>query len=141
LGLQKTIITTSMTNILIRKATINDLHNLQTISAQTFTETFADVNTEEDMIKYLEDNFNARQLSSELENPDSAFYLAIMDHTVVGYLKLNFGQAQTDVKDPHAMEIERIYVLKAFHNKKIGKRLFGEALTFANEKQDRKSVV
>jgi len=77
-----------MTSILIRKATIADLHKLQQISAQTFSETFSAENSDEDMKKYLEDNFNDEQLSKELNNPDSEFYLAAIGLKVVAYLKL-----------------------------------------------------
>jgi diamine N-acetyltransferase len=122
-----------MTSILIRKATIADLHKLQQISAQTFSETFSAENSDEDMKKYLEDNFNDEQLSKELNNPDSEFYLAAIGLKVVAYLKLNYRHAQTEVKDLNALEIERIYVLKDFQSKKIGRHLFEKALSLANQ--------
>ena len=44
--------------IKIRKANSNDLEVLQTIGKQTFSETFATRNTEENLNKYLEDGFS-----------------------------------------------------------------------------------
>jgi ribosomal protein S18 acetylase RimI-like enzyme len=54
-----------------------------------------------------------------------------MDQNVIGYLKLNFGASQTDLKDNNALEIERIYVLREFHGRKIGQLLFDKAIEVA----------
>jgi len=47
---------------------------------------------------------------------------------------LNFGQAQTEVKDNKALEIERIYVLKEFQGKKVGQLLYEKAMQIAIQK-------
>jgi ribosomal protein S18 acetylase RimI-like enzyme len=56
-----------------------------------------------------------------------------MAQKVIGYLKLNFGASQTELKDKNALEIERIYVLKEFHGKKVGQLLFDKAIEIAKE--------
>ena len=122
-----------MSKIKIKKATIFDLETIQEISKQTFIETFAEVNTPENMDNYIQKNFNKEQIASEINNRDSVFYLAIFDNETVGYLKLNFGKAQTESFNEHALEIHRIYVLKAFHGKKIGQLLLDEALKIAQQ--------
>lgn len=122
-----------MYTIQIRKATISDLEIIQEISKQTFIETFAEVNTVENMENYIRENSNATQLASEINNRESLFYLATIDTEAVGYLKLNFGNAQTEIHNPQAMEIQRIYVLKAFHGKKIGQVLLNEAIKIGQQ--------
>ena len=122
-----------MTPIKIRKAAVSDLEDLQAISIQTFIETFAAVNTAENLANYIQENLNLDQLSSEMHNPDSCFYLARLENEIVGYLKINFGHAQTEKHNPNAMEIQRIYVSEAFHGKKIGQLLLDEALKMANQ--------
>ena len=106
----------------------NDVSRLQEISRKTFKEAFSSVNTEENMAKYLEETLSVAKLSLELENDNSAFYFASVDNKTIGYLKLNFGTSQTDIKDPLATEIERIYVLKAYQGKNVGQLLFEKAL-------------
>ncbi len=123
-----------MTNIDIRKGTITDLSVLQNIGRQTFSETFAGGNTEANMKKYLEEGFSDEKLTTELNNPDSEFYFAFQENEVIGYLKINHGQSQTELKDESAMEIERIYVLKDFHGKNIGQLLFEKAIELATQK-------
>lgn len=122
-----------MNAIEIRKATISDLEIIQEISKQTFIETFAEVNTVENMEKYIRENSNATQLTSEINNRESLFYLATIDTQLIGYLKLNFGNAQTEIHNPQSMEIQRIYVLKAFHGKKIGQVLLNEAIKIGQQ--------
>ena len=46
----------------IRKLDITDLENLQKISIITFRETFEEVNTKEDMQKYLDENLKRKYL-------------------------------------------------------------------------------
>ncbi|WP_026729881.1 GNAT family N-acetyltransferase [Flavobacterium denitrificans] len=122
-----------MNTLKITKATLNDIEKLQNIGRQTFYETFAEVNLEENMAKYLEKSFATEKLASELKNESSYFYLAEIDEKVIGYLKLNTGNAQTENQDKNALEIERIYVAKEFHGKNVGQELYVQALKMAKE--------
>lgn len=120
--------------ISIVKANINDVDQLQKIGRQTFYETFSGSNTEENMKSYLDEGFSDEKLKAELGNENSAFYFAIFEDTVIGYLKLNFGASQTELKDEKALEIERIYVVKEFQGKKVGQILYDKAIEIAEQK-------
>ncbi|TRX22097.1 GNAT family N-acetyltransferase [Flavobacterium franklandianum] len=122
-----------MNPIKIRKATISDLEIIQEISRQTFIETFAEVNTPENIKNYIQENFNSEQVALEINNRESAFYLAILDYETIAYLKINFGNAQTEIHSSQSMEIHRIYVLKKFHGKKIGQILLNEAIKIGQQ--------
>ena len=122
-----------MNEIVISKIGIEQINQLQQIGRQTFSETFAESNSAENIAKYLEEAYSHEKLSAELNDQNSLFYFAMMDHNVIGYLKLNKGGSQTEVKDNDALEIERIYVLKEFHGKKVGQLLFDKAITIAKE--------
>lgn len=123
-----------MGNIEIKKVTIDDLDQLQQIGRQTFYETFASGNTEENMNKYLDEAFSVAKLTTELNDKNSEFYFATLDNDVIGYLKINFGQSQTELQDDKAVEIERIYVLKEFHGKNVGQLLYDKAISIARQK-------
>jgi diamine N-acetyltransferase len=122
-----------MHNIKIKRVTLNDIDQLQQIGRQTFSETFSEGNTEENMKKYLEEGFSVEKLTTELQNRNSEFYFATVNGNVIGYLKLNFGASQTELKDDKALEIERIYVLKEFHGKKVGQLLYEQAMQIAKQ--------
>lgn len=104
---------------------------LQAISKQTFYETFAPVNTEENMKRYMEESFSIEKLTEELKNPNSSFYFAVLNGEEIGYLKLNTGASQTELKDNTAVEIERIYVVQEYHGKKVGQILYEKAIQVA----------
>jgi ribosomal protein S18 acetylase RimI-like enzyme len=122
-----------MENIEIKKVTPDEIIQLQEIGRQTFFETFSGGNTEENMKKYLEESFSSERLMSELTDTNSVFYFALEGKKVIGYLKLNYGQSQTELKDSKALEIERIYVLKEFHGKKVGQILYEKAIQIARQ--------
>lgn len=124
-----------MNEIEIIKIDINDIKALQQIGRQTFAETFGESNSPGNMAKYLEKAYADEKLSEELNNPNSVFYFAKADSQVIGYLKLNFGVSQTELKDNTALEIERIYVTKEYHGKKVGQLLYDKAIEVAKEKQ------
>ena len=118
----------------IRKINIEDLETLRNLSIQTFKETFDEVNTEENMQKYLLEKLSIEKLKTELENVNSEFYFAENNDEILGYLKLNFKDAQTEKLEENHFEIERIYVLKAFLGQKIGQILFDKAIEIGREK-------
>ena len=122
-----------MENIIIKRVTPHEIDQLQRISKQTFSETFAVDNTAENMKKYLEEGFSVEKLTAELNDENAAFYFATVDDKVVGYLKVNFGPAQTELKDDSSLEIERIYVLKEFHGKRVGQLLYEKAIQMARQ--------
>ena len=108
---------------------------LQQIGRQTFSETFAESNSAQNMAKYLEEAYSFEKLNEELNNPNSFFYFAMLDKKVIGYLKLNMGVSQTELKDNDALEIERIYVLNDFNGKKVGQLLFDKTIEIAKAQQ------
>lgn len=123
-----------MNTISIIPITSSDVLALQKISKQTFIEAFTDANTPEDMELFLAKHFESQKLLRELEEKDSLFYFAqTAEGQPVGYLKLNIGQAQSEFQTADALEIERIYVLQAFHGKKVGQILMEKSLQVAKE--------
>jgi ribosomal protein S18 acetylase RimI-like enzyme len=123
-----------MQTIIIRKVTTEHINELQNIGKLTFTETFASENSAENMKSYLEEGFSLKKLKEELMDENAEFYFAEINQEVIGYLKVNIGQSQTEIKDHNSLEIERIYVLKKFHGKKIGQLLYDKAIELAKEK-------
>ena len=123
-----------MANIEIKRVTLSDIDQLQKIGRQTFQETFSALNSEENMKNYLEEGFSNEKLTAELSEKNSEFYFASLDGEIIGYLKINFGDSQTELKDSKALEIERIYVSKEFHGKSVGQLLCDRAIQVAQQK-------
>lgn len=123
-----------MSQFEIEKVTPKDILKLQLIGRKTFQETFSESNSEENMKNYLQEGFAIDKLATELNDTNSEFYFALHENDVIGYLKINFGASQTELKDRKALEIERIYVTQEYHGKNVGKLLYDQAIQIAKLK-------
>ena len=113
----------------------DDDQTLLDISYQTFYESFGPpINTEEDIQDYLSKHFTLEQINKELQNSNSEFYFAVLETQIVGYIKVNYGNAQTENIAGNTLEIERIYVIEGLRGKKIGLSLLEKALVLAQQK-------
>ena len=82
---------------------------------------------------YLEERFNVQQLTDELYDEYSEFYFILIGEELAGYIKINYGTSQTELKNEKGLEIERIYVLNKFKGNKAGKALYEKAVQRAKE--------
>lgn len=119
----------------LKECTLADLHELQKISIETFTETFKDQNSPEHLNAYLKKAYNLSQLEQELANPSSQFFLIHFNQEVAGYLKVNTGEAQSEEMGDDSLEVERIYVKKKFQKHGLGKQLLNKAMEIAINQQ------
>ncbi len=117
----------------IKKCNIVDLQTHQEISIVTFYVAFKDQNSPESMNAYLESAFNLNQLEKELTNISSQFYFVIFHNEIVGYLKLNTGDAQSEKMGDESLEIERIYLKSKVQKNGLGKLLINKAIEIARE--------
>ncbi|RRK10884.1 GNAT family N-acetyltransferase [Lactiplantibacillus garii] len=116
-----------------RLLTVADVQALQTISIETFTDTFAAQNTAANMRAYLDEAYNLPTLTAELETTDTRFYFVERDHEPLGYLKLNVNEAQSEKMGPDALEIERIYIRPAFKHQGLGSAFIKQAIELAKQ--------
>lgn len=115
----------------LKQCTLDDLGELATITTETFITAFEDQNNPDEFEIYINKAFNHKQLTKELNNPDTAFYFVHDNSKIVGYMKLNIGAAQTDIKSEEALEIERIYVVSEYQGRKVGGWMIEEIIKIA----------
>ena len=121
----------------LHKCSIHDLEPVQRIARETFISSFAEKNDPVDFQAYMEKAFSETQIRKELLHPDSDFYLVRSEGVNVGYLKLNFSIAQTDIRDAESCELERIYVRLSYQGMGIGKWMLDRAMELAGQKGKR----
>jgi ribosomal protein S18 acetylase RimI-like enzyme len=117
----------------IRPCQMSDLETLRTIGYETYDDTFRAMNTAETMDRYLAEAFDRQRLAAELANPHSRFFFLYAEDELAGYLKVNDTPAQSDLHDPESLEIERIYVRKAYKGQGLGRQMMAYALGLAVE--------
>ncbi|WP_207696706.1 hypothetical protein DOK67_0001989 [Enterococcus sp. DIV0212c] len=112
----------------IQKITVEDLATLKALSIKTFTDTFVQENTPEDLKNYLAQAYTDEKLTSELQNKHSEFYFIYSNEELAGYLKININDAQTETIGEDTLEIERIYIDSNFKRLGLGKMLYNKAI-------------
>ena len=117
--------------VTIIRAQETDIPALSNLCADTFRETFSHDNTEEELQAFFDEAYNHDVLKRELDHDESETYLAYVDDVLAGYLKVNWGDAQTESELENAFEVQRLYVLKEYHGQGVGKALFEKALRIA----------
>jgi diamine N-acetyltransferase len=122
----------------IKPCTIDDILVLETISYETFNDTFKDQNSPENMNAYLEKAFNVKQLEKELSIVSSQFFFVYFNHEVAGYLKVNTLDSQSENMGEDSLEIERIYIRTKFQKLGLGKYLINKAIEIAKEQEKNK---
>ena len=127
---------------------LSQVHLLQDVAIRTYQETFSDSNSEALLQQYYKESLSIEKLSAQLQNNRSEFYFIYTtsdasegtsedisetapkntEAKLAGFLKLNVDDAQTDIFDTEALEVEKIYILKDFLAQGLGKKLISFAV-------------
>jgi diamine N-acetyltransferase len=120
--------------IVIREATTADAALIADLSRQTFYDTFAAANTEEDMAQFLNEQFTPDALMAEVGAPGNIFLLAYEGETPAGYARLR--ETKADVAE-NKIEIARLYATIEMIGKGVGKALMQACIDLAKQQQKR----
>jgi len=121
-------------NIQIRIAGPRDGELIADLSRRTFYDSFAAVNTKENMDEFLNVQFTRESLIAEVGAPDNIFLLAYLDDTVAGYARLLDKGSPKEMGHIPSIEVVRIYSEQAAIGKGVGKALMKAAIDTAIEK-------
>jgi len=117
----------------IRRAQLEDANLLAELGAQTFSETFTEDNTPENMVAYLASSFNVQSLTAELADPLSIFLIADVDRQEAGYAKIRSGEPPSGVEGKKPIELVRLYVLQKWLGRGVGQALMQRCIDEARE--------
>ena len=120
-------------SVFTREAKPEDAETIGKVAAQTFTETFEWYNTAENMRDYNESHFKPHHILKEIEDKNSILYVALINDEIIGYAKLKSSETPKELGNVTSIEIERLYVKKEFHDKKVGLALMNTCLEKAKE--------
>ena len=123
----------SVSEITIRAAVVQDVLQLRDLSRSTFYETYADQNTADDIRMHMQQTFSIEKLTSEIEDPGNAFFIAAMGDKMIGYAKLRTSKPLPKAPATPAIELERIYVAKASQGLKAGDALMHECIEYGKK--------
>lgn len=114
-----------MDNIVhIRKATNEDYAVIAALGKKTFTETYSETGNNVAVQEYIEKKLSAANIREELNDSRAWFYIGFVNNEPVAFTKLRHDRAAKGLAaDKKAIEIEHLYVLKAYQGFKVGKEM------------------
>ena len=122
-------------DLTIRYATREDARLIADIRNQTFYETFASSNKEEDMDKFLNEQFTKGKLMMEVGAPENIFLLAFEGDVVAGYVKLRESRSPVALGSASSLEIARLYTMTNMIGKGVGSLMMQKCIDIAIERQ------
>lgn len=105
----------AVTTALIRPAAVADAGILADLGARTFRETFADICSAADLEAYVAGAYGEAIQAAELADPDRPGLVLEVDGLPAGFVQMRFGHREPCVPGLRPAELQRIYVLRAYH--------------------------
>ena len=117
----------------LRTATPDDAAALAALAEHTFRDTFAAMNTAEDMDRHCRQSYGASIQAAEIADPARVTLVCetLISKTageLVAYAQLRWGKAPACVKGQAPGEIQRLYVASAWHGKGLAQQLMQACL-------------
>ena len=121
-------------HVSIRAASPADTDVLSKLCKETFYETFAAYNSEEDMQQYLSQSFSKEAIAGEMQQPESQFIIAEVDRKAAGYARVIKNEYHQQPGNRYAIELQRLYVRQEYHGYKLGYALMQHCIAHAKMK-------
>lgn len=123
------------TNFSKVEANTKHAKELAQLSAETFYNTFAPDNIKENIDNYIAEHFTEKALLNELADAQNKFLLFYNGDDSIGYVKLRFNSVPPKLICVNAVEIQRLYLEKAFHGTGIAQTMMDECIVIAKHRQ------
>ena len=119
----------------VKVCTEKDINELVRVSIQSYNEHYLYL-WHDDGKKYVADNFNPETFQQQILDTNVALFLIyeIEGTSPVGFLKLNIDKSYGDKTKQHALELERIYLLKEVSGKGVGRQVLEFTDQYARER-------
>ncbi|TAG21733.1 MAG: GNAT family N-acetyltransferase [Cytophagia bacterium] len=119
----------------IRPALLTDAPALRNLSETTFVDTYAAFNTPENLQLHVAQHFNLSQIERELQQENFAYFVVESENGLVAFAKLVLNHAAKGLENERVVEMERFYVLRAFHGQQVAQQLMDFCCVWATERQ------
>jgi diamine N-acetyltransferase len=121
---QTTILPTNLDmDILIRRATVEDCSIVLHIGRIAVELSHRDSCAAEDMNQYLQNNYSDAAILNELSDPANIYQVIFYQGKPAGFSKIVLNASHTNIAEPNATKLDRIYLLSEFFDQKLGYHL------------------
>jgi ribosomal protein S18 acetylase RimI-like enzyme len=109
--------------VTITKATVEDLDILKDVAITSFLQSHGHSASAADIDSYVSQAFSSETISKELSDLKNIFRLIYYNDVPAGYSKIVLNAPIPAVNDKQVTKLERLYLLEAFYELKLGKEL------------------
>lgn len=117
--------------IKIKRANEQDYKAIVAIGSVSVYETHIASCSAEDMNDYMARNYNGEAIAAELLNPANIYHIIYVQEQPVGFSKIVLNAAHPNIEQEHSTKLDRIYLLKEFHDLKLGYELLKHNIEFS----------
>ena len=110
--------------ITIQKATIINAPLIANIGAKSFIESHGHSAPVADIEAYVAKTYSEQVVEEELNDAKNIFHIIYFNGEPAGYSKIIFDCTYPLIESKKVTKLERLYLLKEFHDKKLGLQLF-----------------
>ncbi|MEP6747419.1 MAG: GNAT family N-acetyltransferase [Bacteroidota bacterium] len=110
--------------ITIKRASPDDAALLAEIAIKAFIETHETGVPADSLASYLATKLTDKTIKEELSDIENIFYIIYYDEQPAGYSKIIFNKVYPLIETHSVTKMERLYLLKSFHDLKLGASLF-----------------
>ncbi|MBK9485825.1 MAG: GNAT family N-acetyltransferase [Chitinophagaceae bacterium] len=109
--------------ISVIRATEKDFQPIVNIGRVAVTEAHRESTTAENMKAYIDSNYSDSAIKEELKDPGNIYHIVHYNGKPVGFSKIILNAAHPDIEAENVTKLDRIYILAAYHNLKLGLEL------------------
>lgn len=119
--------------ISIERATERDCHSIVSIGKISVAGSHKGSSPDEIMHEFLERNYNTDAITKELNDPVNLYHIIHYGDQPAGFSKIIFNAAHPNIAEGNVAKLDRIYLLKEFHDLKLGLRLLNFNIELSKE--------
>jgi diamine N-acetyltransferase len=115
----------------IRRATIADAAALADIGRRTYSDTFAELSTPDDLAAFLHATYSTELQARELADPALTYFVVESGDQLVAFALIRRHSVSQFVDDPSAIELQRFYVDRSCHGTGVAHQLMTACVDYA----------
>jgi ribosomal protein S18 acetylase RimI-like enzyme len=120
-------------NFSFRLATIDDTEAIRVLAENTFRDTYAELNTPENMEIHVAKNFSSETILADLQSLQNQYFVIESETQIVAFAKLVKAHSTKGLEGKSVIEIERFYIDKNLHGQQLGRKLMDFCTNWAKE--------
>lgn len=119
--------------ISIVRATEKNYKSIVEIGRISVAEAHKNSCPDEDLNFYIANNYNDDAIRSEVCDRDNIYFIIKFDDVAAGFSKINLNANHKSIAAENVTKLDRIYLLKAFQDLKLGRELLSYNIDFCRK--------